>query len=246
MSEVGDDHVRRVPDMDLGEIFGNRTTGLGGLTPRRRVRPESTPTALEANAAPTPEPTNLSGSESTSQQSRKREAAGEDLEDGARVAASAAPARGAGTPSRDAPTQARKRPARPASRPPEESAIPKLTILQLPNDTADHLRDTARAQGVTYKELILDALEATADELAGLVAARQPRPRDAGSLFAGERTAIVARPEGRRQVGIKLSEGSIRAIDDLTASNGAKSRSELVTVALDAYLPHRVTSKQDS
>jgi hypothetical protein len=113
--------------------------------------------------------------------------------------------------------------------------VPRLVILQLPNSTADRLRDSARQRGVTYKELALDAVEATADRLPDLLAAQRPKAR-AGGLFAGERVAAQVRPEGRRQVSIKLTESSIAALDDLASKHGARSRSELVATALDAYL----------
>jgi hypothetical protein len=112
-------------------------------------------------------------------------------------------------------------------------------ILQLPNAIADQLRDHARQRGVTYKELTLDAVEATADRLPDLLAAQRPQARSTG-LFAGERVAIQARPEGRRQVSIKLTEASIAALDELAARHGARSRSELVATALAEYLSSKL------
>ena len=113
--------------------------------------------------------------------------------------------------------------------------MPRLVILQLPNDVADLLRVKARERGMTYKELTLDAIEATVDLLPNLIAAQRPRAREAG-LFAGERVAAQVRPEGRRQVSIKLTEPSIRSLDELADQLSARSRSELVSVALSAYL----------
>lgn len=214
--------VRRVPDMDLGAVFGNRTEGLAGLAPRRRQTPAATVApekqidqaaepapSTEAAAAP------IAPSAPKARETRNDSSGGEATE--------AAP---------------KSQPAsRPRARAPRSTAspVPRLVILQLPNSTADRLRDNARQRGVTYKELALDAVEATADQLPDLLAAQRPKARAEG-LFAGERVASQVRPEGRRQVSIKLTETSIAALDDLTSKHGARSRSELVATALDAYL----------
>ena len=207
--------VKRVPDMDLGEIFGNRTDGLAGLA-RRRRQPmtdlqQDAPTAAQPQTPVQVEP-----------------------------------------PASDVEIKPVEQPAwtRLAAAPPEQvsrhrtgtaadAGAPalRLVIVQLPNAIADRLRNQARTRSVTYKELILDAVEATVDELEDLVAQRRPRARKVGSLFAGERTAPLARPEGRRQISIKLTKASITALDDLATTHGAKSRSELIAIALDAYLP---------
>jgi hypothetical protein len=206
--------VKRVPDMDLGEIFANRTDGLAGLAPRRQPQAvtapqQEAPTATPQTAVQVEPPAPVAQTEPVEQPTSTRPAA--------------AP---------------RKRGPSSRTNTPTKAGVPtlRLVIVQLPNAIADRLRSQARARSVTYKELILDAVEATVDQLGDLVAQRRPRPREAGSLFAGERTAALARPEGRRQISIKLTEASITALDDLATTHGAKSRSELIAIALDAYL----------
>jgi len=60
----------------------------------------------------------------------------------------------------------------------------RLVIVQLPDRIADRLRDSARARGVTYKELILDAVEASIDHLGDLI---QRRPHRNGGLVQQQR-----------------------------------------------------------
>jgi hypothetical protein len=207
--------VKRVPDMDLGEIFGNRTNGLAGLPPRRR-QPESitdlqqdVPTATQPQTPVQVEPP-------------------APIEEAKPVAQS--------TQLAVAPRKRVHRPRTTMAADADAAAL-RLVIVQLPNAIADRLRDQARTRSVTYKELILDAVEATVEQLGDLVAQRRPRAREVGSLFAGERTTPLVRPEGRRQISIKLTEASITALDNLAATLGAKSRSELIAIALDEYLP---------
>jgi len=227
------DVVRRVPDADLGAIFGNRTDGLGGLAPRRpRQAPAPTPSpAPEVSAAAVEQAPAATDGDAPA-------APGTPVAEPEPESASAAPARtksrGVRTLRTEATASGPRRSTRtaPAS---ADTAVPRLVILQLPNGIADQLRDNARSRGVTYKELTLDAVEATADRLADLLAAARPQARGTG-LFAGERTSAQARPEGRRQVSIKLTEGSITALDELAEKLGARSRSELVATALRAYL----------
>jgi hypothetical protein len=208
--------VKRVPDMDLGKIFGNRTDGLAGLASRRRQPQPATDLQQDAPTAATSQtpvqiepPAPAPETEPVKQPTSRRPAA--------------AP---------------RKRVSRTRINTPTDVGAPalRLVIVQLPNAIADRLRNQARTRSVTYKELILDAVEATVDQLGDLIAQQRPRAREVGSLFAGERTAALVRPEGRRQISIKLTEASITALDDLATTHGAKSRSELIAIALDAYL----------
>jgi hypothetical protein len=207
--------VKRVPDMDLGEIFGNRTDGLAGLAPRRR-QPITDLQQVDQTAAQSQTPVQV-------------EPPAPDVE--TKPVGQPASTRLAAAP------PVRVSHSRTSTAADAGAPALRLIIVQLPNAIADRLRSQARTRSVTYKELILDAVEATVDELEDLVAQRRPRAREAGSLFAGERTAPLARPEGRRQISIKLTEASIIALDDLATTHGAKSRSELIAIALDAYLP---------
>ena len=224
-----DSTVRRVPDMDLGAVFGNRTEGLTGLAPRRRRGPSVTP---EPTSAPEKQPS----SDEKLAVAPKQPAATTPVE--AMPQADPAQDGSSGGEVTTTPSVTRSRPRTSRTTTPAKataSPVPRLVILQLPNSTADRLRDNARQRGVTYKELALDAVEATAEQLPDLLAAQRPKARAEG-LFAGERVATQVRPEGRRQVSIKLTETSIAALDDLATRHGARSRSELVATALDAYL----------
>lgn len=219
-----DPSVRRVPDADLGSIFSNRTEGLGGLAPRR---PRTSPAPATTPAATATDPAG-SGVDPGPAPSASEPAA---TVDSPQPAPPQTKSGGGAAPHKTATTQRPRRSTSPAG----EAVVPRLVILQLPNAIADQLRDHARQRGVTYKELTLDAVEATADHLPDLLAAQRPQARSTG-LFAGERVATQARPEGRRQVSIKLTEASIAALDELAAQHGARSRSELVATALAEYL----------
>ncbi|SSC24029.1 Ribbon-helix-helix protein, CopG, partial [Klenkia terrae] len=224
-----DSTVRRVPDMDLGAVFGNRTEGLTGLAPRRRRGPAVTP---EPTSAPEKQPS----SDAKPAVAPQQPAATTPVE--AMPQADPAQDGSSGGEVTTTPSATRSRPRTSRTTTPAKataSPVPRLVILQLPNSTADRLRDNARQRGVTYKELALDAVEATAEQLPDLLAAQRPKARAEG-MFAGERVATQVRPEGRRQVSIKLTETSIAALDDLATRHGARSRSELVATALDAYL----------
>lgn len=237
MTQSQEDVVRRVPDMDLGGIFANRTQGLGGLAPRR-ARPA--PPETSEPAAPTPAPPEPASRPKDDKPAAGDSAATESDQPPAERPPSQQRARVARTP-RTVKSAKTATPGTPT--PPVESAGDvgpgslRLVIFQLPNALADRLRDTARARGMTYKELTLDAVEATLDELPALIAAQRPKARGAGSPFAGERTGAQVRPEGRRQISIKLTESSIQALDGLADEHEARSRSELVAIALQSYLP---------
>lgn len=221
------DVVRRVPDADLGAIFGNRTEGLTGLAPRRPRPAPPVEAAPAADDLPVLDDTEHTPTAEPAQPATRTD------KDSAPAAPRERRGGGARTTTEEAkPT--RRRPARTTTSA-ANSPVPRLVILQLPNGIADQLRDQARARGVTYKELTLDAVESTADQLPDLLAAHRPQARTSG-LFAGERVATQARPEGRRQVSIKLTESSINALDELADRYGARSRSELVATALGAYL----------
>jgi hypothetical protein len=102
----------------------------------------------------------------------------------------------------------------------------------LPAELADRFRAAAREQRISQVNLLLDALTATRDQLGELVAADQPKPSD--GLFA--RPA----PRGGEVVSATLNlrtvSGNIDTIDRLADEAGAKSRSQLMRLALAHYL----------
>lgn len=102
----------------------------------------------------------------------------------------------------------------------------------LPAELADRFRAAAREQRISQVNLLLDALTATRDQLGELVAADQPKASD--GLFA--RPA----PRGGEVVSATLNlrtvSGNIDTIDRLAEEAGAKSRSQLMRLAVAHYL----------
>jgi hypothetical protein len=90
----------------------------------------------------------------------------------------------------------------------------------------------------SHADIALDAIEARRDELAALVAQRHSTTvRAAGDLFPA-RGSRRRRSEGSPRVlwTIFLTQAEIQIVDRLTAEAGAASRSELISVAVEAEL----------
>ena len=100
----------------------------------------------------------------------------------------------------------------------------------------DRLHTAAAAQETTYTELVLAALDATHETLADQFTA--PAALTSGSLFTGR-----GQPQRRRntepsvQVSLRPLRDDLAVVDRLVRSTVAPSRSALVAVALDLYLP---------
>lgn len=109
------------------------------------------------------------------------------------------------------------------------------SIVYLPGDLLERLRQARAATGFTYTQLALDALDATHRVLADLVAqAAASRARPAGSLFSGpSSSAAVVQP--KVQITLRPRRSDAAVIDELAASHSV-SRSQLVTLALTAHL----------
>lgn len=145
------------------------------------------------------------------------------------------------------PATDRARPAPPVRPTPPITAAPVETpapatgrlVLWTPTVIRARMQAMRASSGTLYRDQVLDALEATVDELPALLRERDDAaPR--GRLF--ERRASVRRPSAGPRVQLTIGgflSSQLDVIDDLVASTGASSRSALVNVALDAYLPRR-------
>lgn len=98
----------------------------------------------------------------------------------------------------------------------------------------ERMRRVHDARGCSYRELILDAVEAGHPRLAELVAARGP-VMQRGPLF----TRVVTRPVAPVvvQVTVRMSGDEVAIIDSLIAESGAADRSALLNAVLADYLP---------
>lgn len=120
------------------------------------------------------------------------------------------------------------------------------TVLSVPNKILARF-ERARPHAASHTALVLDALRAHAAQLPDLVAALRPGPRP-GDLFPYR--ATPGAPSGDRPgpLRIRPTAGELAIMDGLTtwvnnqirrgrAGVRKVSRSEVVSVALDAYLP---------
>jgi hypothetical protein len=98
--------------------------------------------------------------------------------------------------------------------------------------------ETYRRQhkGRTNADVVLDALEACHERLGELLAAAHGPARPAGGLFPG-RPATRRTPKHGVQLQFRPTQAQLAVIDRLVGEHHAASRSELVSAALDAFLP---------
>jgi len=120
------------------------------------------------------------------------------------------------------------------------------TVLSVPNGILRRFED-ARRRAASHTALVLDALRAHAAELPDLVLQRRPGPRP-GDLFPYRASPGGGSDERPGPLRIRPAAGELAIMDTLTDWVNAEvghnrpgvrkvSRSEVVAVALDAYLP---------
>jgi hypothetical protein len=128
----------------------------------------------------------------------------------------------------------RRRPTQPASA--EADSGVQAVIVYLPASLRERLRARRSETGDTYTTLALDAVEHCHAELADLLADVRPAARSQG-LFAHRGPRRVQHAEPQVQVNIRPSRGDLTVLDQLVEQHQAPSRSALVAVALNRYLP---------
>lgn len=201
----------------LEETFGpsarSRPDLAGMLAPRPRTPPPSRPAAApEAEPEPSPTKDHREEEEPQAPQPRQRPR---------RAAAASAP-------------------------PPEPGVSYQVSVYVLPA-ARSRARARREAEGLTNAEIAFAAIDSLQHRLAGLVAQRRTTPPAEGSLFP-PRVSRRRRPggdpgatEGRRVLwALQATTEELRVLDRLVKSSGAESRSELISVALEAaLLPRR-------
>lgn len=115
----------------------------------------------------------------------------------------------------------------------ETADLMRPITLSLPAALVTRLKDRATTDRVSQPEVLLDALTATADELAGLLEAANVRPTRAG-LFL--RTPPRGPAEPMATLSLRMLTRNVATIDDLVLSHEAPSRSALCATALRRYL----------
>lgn len=110
-------------------------------------------------------------------------------------------------------------------------------VLWTPISIRSRMQRVRTETGKKYADQILDALEATIDDLPDLIAAAVEAKQVHGRLF-DRRVEVETSEEIRKQLTIPgVTASHLAVIDDLVESTGAGSRSKLVNVALDQALP---------
>lgn len=134
----------------------------------------------------------------------------------------------------EASSQARRRGGRPALPPSESSG--KL-ILSASTPIRQRLRAVRNATERVYRDQVLDALEATVDDLPELIE-RLNRPVVAtGRLFDRDVAPKPATGETKQLTIAGFTASQLEVIDHLVQSTGATGRNQLVIAALDEHLP---------
>ncbi|MFD0883414.1 hypothetical protein ACFQ08_02420 [Streptosporangium algeriense] len=155
-----------------------------------------------------------------------------------------------------------KPPGAPPASPVPRSAAPAPTTVSAPPPQADsdefddatypvavYLLPSAIQAAAAYRTktqvdsatVVYDAIDAVRDQLGDLVATRQASSRPPDSLFPGRRESsqVSARRGrgGRRRLWFfQATETELKVLDQLQTTSGARSRSELVSTAVEAYL----------
>lgn len=123
-----------------------------------------------------------------------------------------------------------------ASVPSRPAAGEGRLVLWTPEEIRGRMQAEQRRTGKRYLDQVLDAIEATYEQLPDLVATSGEKAHVQGSLF--ERVIETEHAERRVQLTIRgVLDSQLAVIDELAATTGAGSRSALVNTALDANLP---------
>jgi hypothetical protein len=122
------------------------------------------------------------------------------------------------------------------------------TVLSIPSSILRRFEE-ARKRSASHTALVLDALRGHVQDLPSLVVALRPGPR-AGDLFPYRATPGAAQKDTPGPLRIRPTAGELAVMDAITtwvnteikkARPGSRrvTRSEVVAVALDAFLPGR-------
>ncbi len=124
---------------------------------------------------------------------------------------------------------------RPQASPSAEALTPpRGVIAYLPISLRDRLRERRSADATPFADIVLNAVEATADQLGVLVAARRPRTERSTLFVRNTRPELDSEPHV--QVYLRLNAENLRVLDRLTQQHNAPSRSALIAAALRCYL----------
>ncbi|MBV6762655.1 hypothetical protein [Rhodococcus opacus] len=106
--------------------------------------------------------------------------------------------------------------------------------VHLPIQTSERIAKECESRSMTTGELFIEALEATYDRLNDLI---HPGGTVGGTLFKARGIGSTPKQKAStKQVAYSLLSSDFEVIDRLKAEVSARSRSQLLTAALDAHL----------
>ncbi|MGF0118791.1 hypothetical protein ACQFYA_21060 [Promicromonospora sp. Marseille-Q5078] len=115
---------------------------------------------------------------------------------------------------------------------PEDKVKP--SNVHIPVFLIDPVEARCKKEGLSHGELMIVALEATYNQLDGLI---NPGATAGGSLFAPRRGRASRAGDGPlTPLNYRMREADFTVLDGLVDKFGASSRGHLITVALKAYL----------
>lgn len=233
---------RPEPTTDLAGAFskpGARSAGLRLPASKRKPAKKATAktTSKVVETAPRQETTTQAPPESPEP---LQEAAGAAVSDAAPPAA--LEARSGGRASQGRPERPASRSSTPPRRGRPPTAVPAAgqgrLVLWTPVSIRARMQAVRQDKGTLYLDQVLDAIEATYDEIGDLVARATGPVQVQGRLFERTAAAPVEGAEQRVQLTIRgVLDSQLHVIDELVDQHSAGSRSALVNAALDATLP---------
>lgn len=256
---------KALPATNLASSFAPPASRAAGLRLPPRKAAQGTPAAPQRPVSPVPDPTpaeeleGAQGADSAETQekapaapkarpakkaSKRPSTKAQEPAKAPAQAQPSTPAEPSAVPEVAAPPVAKKAPAPRARAAARESSEPGRLVLWTTVSIRSRMKALQAATDRVYRDQVLDALEATHQQLPDLVAKTSTAPTTTvrGALFERVEAVTAADDKGdeRKQLTIRhFLESQLDVIDHLVKTTGAKSRSALVNAALDAYLPER-------
>lgn len=128
-----------------------------------------------------------------------------------------------------------RRRGRPQTRPASQTAtgFTRSSNVQVPSHLLGPIKARRAEENLTTGELIIAALEATVDQLPGLL---QTRPMTGGGLFSPRASHVTRAADPLSSLNFRMRVEDFEVLDTLVDRFTAASRSQLVAAALTAYL----------
>lgn len=256
---------KALPATNLASSFAPPAGRAAGLRLPPRKAAQGAPAAPQRPVSPVPDPTPTEEPESAQgavsaepqqkapaapksrpakKTSKRASTKAQDPAKAPEQAPASAPAEPAPVPEAATPPVAKKAPAPRARTATRESSEPGRLVLWTTVSIRSRMKALQAETDRVYRDQVLDALEATHQELPDLVARTSTAPTTTvrGALFERLEAVTSTEDKGERRVQLTIRhflESQLDVIDHLVKTTGAKSRSALVNAALDAYLPER-------